>query len=300
MMTALESVIGNQGNAEQKLINIYVSLGLQLQQQISALTADGQADKARGVAAAFEDLLARVTERAGSADDWKVQNWIAHTNLQLGLGLRGKDAARYFQEAEAAYQALLAKADQDPKFAPSPMAVLGTKKRLADCLQAQAKYPEAFQHYASILRDKPNLLELQQAAATALQQWGTEQDNAERLEASIRGTMPQGNNKNLVWGWLRLASIVDQAKRKAEKSTASMPGQPRKVATYENLFFEARYHAAEARFAAAKLATGDHRKQQLGTARQSLESMKRLYPDLGGPRWQGAYLKLLEQMEQEQ
>lgn len=299
MMTALESAIGDGGNAQQKLINIYVSLGLQLQQQISALSADGQTDKARAVATAFEDLLARVTERAGAADDWKIQSWIAQTNLQLGQGLRGKDAARYYQQAEAAYRTLLKKAELDPKFAPKPISVLATRKRLADCLQAQKKYGAAFEQYTSILQTKPNMLELQMAAATALQQWGTEQQDAKRLEESIRGAMPKANRKNLVWGWLRLASIADQAKRKAVKKAAGKPDQTGKVAKYQNLFFEARYHAAQARFAAAKLSTGDSRRKQLRTARQSLASMKRLYPDLGGQQWKSAYLKLLEQMEQE-
>ncbi len=299
MMSALESAIGDRGNAQQKLISIYVSLGLQLQQQISTLTTDGQTDKARAVATAFEDLLARVTERAGAADDWKIQSWIAQTNLQLGQGLRGKDAARYYQQAEAAYQTLLKKADQDPKFAPSPIAILATKKRLADCLQAQQKYAEAFQQYTSILQSKPNMLELQLAAATALQQWGTEAKDVQRLEKSIRGAEPQANRKNLVWGWLRLAAIADQAKRKAERKAGGKPDQSGKVAKYQNLFFEARYHAAQARFAAAKLATGTVRQKQLRKARQSLESMKQLYPDLGGPQWKNAYLKLLKQMEQE-
>ncbi len=300
MMAALESAIGDQGNAQQKLISIYVSLGRQLQQQISALTAEGQTDKARAVAEAFADLLTRITERAGAADNWTIQSWIAQTNLQLGQGLRGKDAARYYQQAENAYRTLLKKADKDPKFAPKPIAVLATKKRLADCLQAQKKYAEAFEQYTSILKTKPNMLELQLAAASALQQWGTEDENAKRLEESIRGSMPQANKNNLVWGWLRLASIADQAKRKSEKKAAGKPDTTGKVAKYQNLFFEARYHVAQARFAAAKLATGDAHKKQLRKARQSLESMKRLYPNLGGPRWQEAYLKLLKQMEQEQ
>jgi len=300
MMTALESTIGSEDKSQHKLITIYVNLGLELQQQISALTAAGQADKARGVAASFEDLLTRLTRRADSANDWKVQNWVANMNLQLGKGLRGKDAARYYQQAEVAYQTLLSKADQDPKFAPSPIAVLAAKKRLADAQQAQRKYAAAFQQYTSILREKPNMLELQQVVATALQQWGTEQNDAEKIEKSIRGAMPQTNKKNLVWGWLRLASIADQAKRKAEKKAADDPSQARKIATFENLFFQSRYHVAQARFAAAKLATGADRQKQLRSARQSLESMKRLYPKLGGPQWQGAYGKLLEQMEQVQ
>ena len=300
MMTALESAIGTGGNAQQKLIGIYVSLGVQLQQQISTLTADGQTDKARAVAQSFEDLLARITERAGAADDWKIQSWIAQTNLQLGQGLSGKDAARYYKQAEEAYRSLLDKAAKDPKFAPNPRLVLATKKRLADCLQSQGDYAEAFKQYSSLLQAKPNMLELQLAAATALQQWGTEEKDAKRLEESIRGAMPQANKKNLVWGWLRLAAIADQAKRKAEKRAAGKPDTTGKVAKYQNLFFEARYHAAQARFATAQLATGAARKKQLGTARQSVATMKRLYPDLGGPQWQGAYLQLLKKMEQEQ
>ena len=299
MMAALESAVGQQDDAQQKLINVYVSLGLQLQQQISTLSAEGHADKARAVATAFEDLLNRVTQRAGAANDWKIQSWIAQTNLQLGQGLRGEDAARYFQQAADAYQALLAQAEADPDFAPSPIAVLATRKRLADCQLAQAEYAAAMQSYVTILREKPNMLELQQAAASALQQWGTEHEDSQKLDDAIRGSMPQANRKNLVWGWLRLAAIADQAKRRAERKADDDPAQVSRVKKYKDLFFEARYHAAEARFAAAMLADGAARKQQLDKARQGLESMKRLYPELGGPRWKAAYLKLLEQMEQE-
>ncbi len=299
MMTALESALEGKGNQQQKLIRIYVGLGLQLQQQIKMLSADGQAEKARDVAAAFEDLLGRVTQRMDEAENWKVQSWVAQTNLQIGQGLLGDDAARYYQQAEKAYQALLDQADQDPSFAPSPLAILAAEKRLADCLQAQKKYPEAFQHYTSILKEKPNMLELQQAAATVLQHWGVEQKNAQKLEESIRGAMPQANKKNLIWGWLRLAAIADQAKRKAEKM-ADKPAQTRLIKKYTSLFFEARYHAAKARYEAAQLANGANRKKQLQTARQSLASMKRLYPNLGGPGWQPAYESLLKEIEQQQ
>lgn len=299
MMAALESAIGKGKGSEQKLISIYVSLGLQLQQQISDLNAAGQTDKASAVAKAFAVLLSRVTERAGAADSWKIQSWIAQTNLQLGQRLGGDNAKQYLQQAEQVYKALLEQAAKQPKFAPSPLSVLATKKKLADCQLAQANYSDAFEQYALILKGKPNMLELQQAAASALQLWGAEAKQAKRLEEAIRGALPQANGKNLVWGWLRIAAIADQAKRKAQRKAETDPKQAERVVKYENLFFEARYHAAEARFEAAKLATGADRKKQIGTARQSLESMKRLYPELGGPVWQNAYLKLLQQMEQE-
>ena len=297
MMTALESAIGEGDDAGQKVINLYVSLGLQLQQQIRSLSDAGQADKARSVATSFEDLLARVTERAGAADNWKVQSWIAQTNLQLGQGLSGEDAQAYYGKAEHAYRALLDRAAQEPKFAPSPVSVLATKKKLADCLLAQEKFSDAFKQYALILKGKPNMLELQQSAAAALQQWGEQEQDAKRLEEAIRGAMPQANKKNLVWGWLRLAAIADQAKRKAEKQADGQPDASGRVARYQDLFFKARFHVAQSRFAAAKLANGATRQKQLSKARQSLASMQRLYPDLGGPKWQAAYEKLIQQLE---
>ncbi|MEM8947017.1 MAG: hypothetical protein AAGD11_17715 [Planctomycetota bacterium] len=299
MMTALEAAIGNDGNAEQKLISIYVSLGLQLQQQIRSLSADGQAEKARAVADSFADLLTRVTERAGAASSWKVQNWIAQTNLQLGQGLSGADAQRYFKQAADTYRALITKAEQNPKFAPSPVSLLAAKKQLADCQLSQGDFSAAFQQYALMLKSKPNMLELQQAAAAALQQWGTAEEESQRLEEAIRGAMPQSNRKNLVWGWIRISQIADQAKRKAAKKAGSDPKQKKRAEKYQDLFFEARLHAAEARFAAAKLANGADRTKQLNTARQSLDSMKRLYPDLGGQKWRQAYLDLIKQLGQE-
>jgi len=300
MMTSLESTVAGQANAEQQLINTYVSLGLQLQQQINALSTAGQTDQARAVAEAFEDLLARVTQRAGSANNWKVQNWIAHTNLQLAQGLRGADAARYYGQASEAYQNLLRQAKKEPKFAPSPTAILSAQKKLADCQLFQKNFTDAYQNYTSILRDKPKLLELQQAAAITLLKWGVEEQDVQNIEASIRGALPQANKKNLVWGWLRLASIADQAQRKMKQKASDSPAQARQVEKFQNLFFEARLHAIEARFAAAKLAQGAQRQKQLRTAKQSLLSMQQLYPDLGGPRWQAAYQQLLKQMEQEQ
>ena len=300
MMTAMEATIGNGKDAQQKLINIYVSLGLQLQQQISGLTAEGKTEKARAVAESFALVLEQVTARSGAADSWKIQNWIARTNLQLGQGLSGADAEKYFRQATSAYQTLIEKAEENPKFAPSPVSILATKKKLADCYLAQNKFADAFQQYALILKGKPNSLDLQLGAAAALQKWGSEEKDAKRLEEAIRGAMPQANRKNLVWGWLRIADLVERSRRSAAKKAADDPKQAARVAKYEDLFFQARYHVAESRFAAAMLASGAERNKQMGKALQNLKSMQKLYPKLGGPKWQGAYLELMKQMEQVQ
>ena len=294
IMESLESTIPSGANAGEQLTRIYLSLGRQLQRQINELSAAGKAEQAQDVAGAFGDLVKRVTAQGGAGENWKLQKWIAQTNHQLGKGLRGQSAQRYYGQAESAWRALLAKAAKDPKFAPSEIAVLVVRKQLGDCLQAQEKFAEAFDEYTTLLKQKPTMLELQQAAALALQAAGRDEKNPEKLEQAIRGALPQANNKNLVWGWLRLATIADSQKRKAVQTAgASSP----KATKYHDLFFAARLQVVQARFASAELATGEKRKKQLDTAKQSLKSMQQLYPELGGPRWKSQYLELLKKIE---
>ncbi len=280
------------------MISIYLSLGRQLQRQISKLTRDGKTDQAKSVAAAFEDLLQRITRR-GSEPEWKIRNWIAHTNLQLGEELRGEAAQRYLEQAEQVYREILADAEQDSGYAPSEIAVLGVRKRLGDCLRAQQKFDQAFDEYVSILSEKPNMLELQRTVAQMLQQWGQEQQQSDKLEEAIRGTRPQANRKHLVWGWLRLAAIADQAKQKAASGSGEKEPDEQKIQKYHNLYFEARYHVAKTRLLAAQIANGAEHTKQLNSARKNVDSMKRLYPDLGGPKWQQAFDELLKQIEAE-
>jgi len=295
MMTALEQIAGDGEKAQRRLTNIYVSLGLQLQRQLKELSAAGKMAQAKSVADAFGDLLERVAKRSGT-DNWTTRNWIAQTNLQLGQGLSGEAAQRYLTRAEEAYREILSTAERDADFAPSEVAILGARKRWADCLAAQGKYSKAFEQYQEMLTAKPNLLQVQLSAADTLQQWGEKQRDAKIVLRSVRGTLPQSNGKNLVWGWLRLAEKADNAKSKAEKDSDDSVDSRATVARYRQLFFEARFNAAQARYRAAQYSEGAARTEHLRKARQSVDSMKRLYPTLGGPQWKQAFEELSEQI----
>ncbi len=349
MMDALEQMVAQGGNETDKrqLTRIYVSLGLQLQKQLQQLTASGQGEEAGRVAAAFEDFLQRAGERA-DAGDWNVQLWIAQTSQQLGTGLAGsglagsglagtgrkqgnsatpngenKDgtAGRYFERAIKAYRSLLEKAAKTPDFAPGSDALLGVKQRLSECQFLMGQYDDAVDGYADILRQKPNMLEIQRAAAVALQQWGVAAKRIDAIDQSIRGSMPQQNQKNLIWGWLRLAAIADYAKGKAEAREAAIqeaepqengkqaetptPTQAKqnslrqKIGKYQDLYFEARFQVIQARFQAAQFSQGAARQKYLRTARQGIKSMIQLYPELGGGVWKEKFKQLQAEIKAE-
>jgi hypothetical protein len=293
MMEQLETLTGDSEQAQKQLTAIYVNLGLQLQEQIRQLSAAGKQDKARAVAEAFSSLLRRVAER-GDAQSWAVRNWLAQTSLQLGSGLSGAEANRYFTQAEKAYRDILTTAEMDPKFAPSEIAVLAVRKKLGETLQARGNFADAIEQYSAILTQKPNMLEIQQATAAALQAWGHAKKDAKTLELAIRGTNPAADGKNRVWGWLRLAEVADFAKRKAEAG-ATTPENTAAAKKYEEVYFTARLQAAKARLDAAKLAQGDSQAKQFATVRQSIVALKQLYPNLGGTRWQPQFDALLKE-----
>jgi len=296
LMDSLDRLTLGQADAEQQLTKIYISLGLQLQRQLKDLTDAGKKDKARDVAATFADLLGRVSRRS-DVSDWRIRSWVAQTNLQLGEGLDGEEGAQYLSQAEDAYRGLIDEVEKDPKYAPSPQAILAVRKHLGDCLRAREQYEAAYEQYSKILNEKPSILELQQATAMVLQQWGIAEQNSEKIEQAIRGALPQANQKNLIWGWLHMAKIADYQRRKAERTATDNPVALKSVAKYEDLFFSARYNAAKARFESAKIANDP---KQLSTVRQSLKAMMQLYPKLGGPKWKAAFAELLLQVEQAQ
>jgi hypothetical protein len=296
-LEALEAAAreGSAGQTAADLQRVYVTLGRQLQQQVRDLTAAGRADAARQHAAALETIVERVA--AGlDAPDWTLHNWIAQTRLELGAQLDPEAARPYVEQARDDYQEILRIAAEQPRFAPQPDALLAVRKRLADCLRELGEPQRAVEQYVEILRRKPSALELQQAAAEALREWGVATKNLERIEQSIRGAYPQPDGKHLVWGWLQMTRIADAARRRAETGTAAE--SPRQAARYRDLFFAGSYEVARARRLAADAAPPQDRGRQLAAARQSILSMQQLYPDLGGPPWQQKFHDLLADIEQ--
>lgn len=291
MMDNLEQAVGQGPKASEQLTGIYLNLGGQLQRQIAELTAQGKSDQSKQLASAFKELLGRITSR-GDTKDWNIRAWIARTNLQLGEGLSDEAAAPYLKQAQEMYEAMLEDARKDPNYAPRPSDILALRKQLGDCLRAQRKFHAALKQYQGILEAKPNRPDLQHSVALMLQQWGKHERKLDKLDDAIRGTLPQSDNRNLVWGWLRLAKTVDRAKRR-------VADKPQLLARYNDLYFEAWLNIAKSRLYAAQIAKGKEKQSYLRSASDNIESMKRIYPDLGGARWQRAFEQLEKEIDAE-
>lgn len=293
MMAALEKSTAADGDAK-KLTQVYLGLGVQLQRQLKELNAAGQADKAKQIAEAFGDVVARVSARP-DADDWQVRGWIAQTNLQLGQELSAEEAKPYIDRATAAYQAMLKAADENPKYAPDEDAKLGVRMRLAECLAATGDHEGAVKQFGAILADKPNMLDVQKGAAVALQQWGMQKKDLKAFNRSIQGDLPQKDGRNLIWGWLKLAAMANSARAQAAQVSPVTEESRLRANRFEELFFEARYNVAKSRFLAGKAAPEDQRRAQFEAAKTNIEQMAKLYPNLGGPSWKPLFDELLKQ-----
>lgn len=301
-MEALEDLANGQSDPQsrqqfqQRLTQIYLRLGQQLQRQMQQLTAAGDGERAEQLAGAFENLLSRVADRE-AASNWSTQVWLAQASMQIAAGLSGDSGKRYYEQAEAAFQRILDSVEKDPAFAPTPTSVLAVRKQMADCLRGQGKYKDAMEQFIALLQQRPNVPSIQQAAALTLEQWGVAQGQADPLERAIRGTRPDDNGKNLIWGWLKLADVADRFRRIKARAAESDPKAAADAQTYAEMFFAARYHAARARYQAALLANDGDRAEQLATAEKSIATLARLYPDLGGPQQKAEFDQLASEVK---
>jgi tetratricopeptide (TPR) repeat protein len=291
MIAALEQFVANQdGASSDQLTKVYIGLGRQLQRQLKSYTAANNTLAAQQLAAAFGDLLAQVAKRLGD-DEWAIQNWLAQTNLELGQILKGPDAVAYLTRARAAYAAVLAAAAKGGAGAPHADTMLAVRKRLGDCHIALGEYQNGLEQYVELLKIRPKMLDVQEAAAAAFQTWGREKKIPGPLLQAIHGAVPQPDGKKLIWGWVRIATAADDAQRKASN--------PADAARYEDMFFEARFNSAQSRYLIATLASPATRRAEFESAKQIVDSMRTLYPALGGPKWKAEFDQLLKQINQE-
>lgn len=300
-MQSLEKAMKARGNDEksaEQLNLIYMSVGAALEKQIEDFRAAGKDADSKRVATAFAKFVDKMGAQQGA--NWTTRSWLAQSYLSMAndrqaaakAGLNGSpppldNAARvYFTKARDAYAQLIKEAEADPKSAPSPMAVLQTKLRLAECYRALSQFDKAIDAYSAVLKEKETSLDVQRAAATTYAERGLREDPKWFENAIHGGNKAKANGQNLVWGWVKISSLVAKAARKDQ--------------SFRDSFFDARLNIARCRYQAAMKKEGDARRDDLSNAKQGIQSLARVYPDYGGEKFKPQFEELLRDIQREE
>ena len=292
MMQSLENAVKKGGANDEQLTRIYIGLGVTLQKQLAQLHEAGRTAEAQRVAAAFSQFLDKIAAHQANAN-WPTRVWIAQTYFNMGIGERAgpssapprlSDVARaYLKQSRDAYRQLLSEAEKNPDFAPSRNSILAAQVQLGECYRALGQYKQALDTFSDVLKEKESSLSVQRAAAYTYQQRG-QVENPEWLERAIHGGYKlRSTGENRIWGWLKISMVASRAARADEK--------------YRDTFYEARANIARCRYLAAIKQSGAARERDLAKAKQSIQSLAQLYPDLGGERWRGEFDTLLKQIQ---
>ncbi|HEX4414042.1 MAG TPA: hypothetical protein VH107_10475, partial [Lacipirellulaceae bacterium] len=140
--------------------------------------------------------------------------------------------------------------------------------------------------FNDILKEKETSLAVQRAAALAYQDRG-QHDDAKYFENAIHGGYAvKSTSQNRIWGWLKIAQVAAQAARQDVK--------------FKDAFYEARLNVSRCRYLSAMKQVGDARRQELTKAKQTIQSVAQLYPDLGGDKWKPQFDQLLKDIESDE
>jgi tetratricopeptide (TPR) repeat protein len=292
-MKSLDDAVAASGGSGEQLTQIYIGLGMALSKQAAQLREAGRNEDAARINAAFAQFLDRIAARQENAN-WPTRAWLAQTYYNMGTSERAGPSSApqsplddqeraYLAKARDAYQQLIADAAADPKLPPSETSVLAARMQLGECLRALGEYKLALDTFSAVLKERESSLEAQKAAAKTYQERG-QAEGPQWYENAIHGGYRlKSTGQNRIWGWLKISQVAARAARSNEK--------------YRDMFFEARYNVARCRYLAALKNKGEERKRDLAKAKQSIQSVAQVYPDLGGDHWRGEFDAVLKQIQ---
>ena len=256
--------------------------GGKLQAQIQTLAKDpSKQQELQSLVQGFQALLDGILQ-SGSADAQTLGR-VAGMYLSMADALDSSEvtrsaAAGLYAKAEKAYQDLIAKLEQADSSRARAYQI-----RLAHALRKQKKFRQAINTLLKVLSQQTALLEAQREAAYTFQEWA--QENPRYYRYAIRGYTSRRTGKHLVWGWGRMANVLQRYEK------------------FRSLFHEARFNLTLCVYQQALAAQGEDAASQklrlLKAAKQGLWLTYRQYPKLGGPLWRAKYDQLLRRIQRE-
>ena len=281
-MTALEQRFAGSTEGETALTKLYVTLGLELEEQVARLQAQGKKDELARVLDGFKLFLDRILARQQGLT-YNALNWVAETYFRMGQGLGTSadgsptpQALAYYQQGTVAYQKLLEMVTKDPAMAGN---INGVRVRLVRCQRAQGDFEGAMAQLRKILHENANILDAQKEAAYTLQMWGVKDPmNFVRACNGLKVSSDKPEQGE-VWGWLGLARRVQRMEK------------------YRAMYDEARYNVAECSYRHALTKQGPDRAAGLAKVERMIDSVAEGDPKLGGEEWRAKYDRLLKQVQ---
>jgi tetratricopeptide (TPR) repeat protein len=164
-----------------------------------------------------------------------------------------------------------------------PKMKLQVQMRHAMTLREMGQFNAAMDIFESMLKEKATMLDIQVQAALTYQMWAEAPEKEELYRRAIAGGRKnEQTDKNTVMGWNRLSRLVYQYPK------------------FRDTYHEARYNMAVCYYSyALRLKSSDDKKKYLGIARDSIEYIHKLHPEMGGEKWYAKYDTLLKRVQRE-
>ena len=220
-----EDASENGKTKEEQLTNIYLTLGMELKENLEVFNREGEKDKAESLVKGFEVFLDKIASLPNIK--YGQMAWVAQTYLSLGENevAESKEvndkAKAYFGKAVETYDGILKNLKEKEGFTKNPeLTARIVNERLARCLAISEKYEDAIKKMGEILSKTPNDIELQAEAVRCYQKWGESTADPEKAAAYLRKALvgcgkdfttsdqkdPKQNGKPAIWGWNTLAN----------------------------------------------------------------------------------------------
>jgi cellulose synthase operon protein C len=268
-MKSLETIGGGGGEA---LTEMYRQIGEQLKSELERLKNQNQLDQFNTVRKSFETFLGELSKRKDQTIG--SLTWIGETyyNLAQTSGEDPSTAGNFYDQAATAYQTILDRAKEDPKFVDASR-LTGVRLRLVNCKREKGSFEEALELVKTIIAESPRSLDAQIEANFIFQDWGAsgQGDSWQKYQDAMTGDKAAG-----LWGW------GDTARRMQALLTQ---GGPDARDRYENRYYEARYNLTKCNLELGLAQTGAKKTEALETARTQVVSFVAITSEFSEEWW---------------
>jgi tetratricopeptide (TPR) repeat protein len=274
----MQSLAEKTSNGPSLLAGIFVSLARDLKDQLEQAS---DPEKRRRLSEAML-VLGR---EAAKSDSFSTQYWAAETLISIAEELVAtpasqRTAVQAFGSASDILKQIIASEKQNPGFVQPDGFLVKIRLMLAKASRGLGDFKAAMNELAAILQENNALLDVQTEAARTYQAWGDAVNPGFHKGAYLGGRPDPKTRNNLIWGWGKIARVVEGKQ------------------DYQEQFYMARYELARSRYKSAAAAKNPQAQQEIfARAAKDITSTATLYPDLGGAAMKKKYDALLKQIQ---